>query len=50
MHWLIEIGHTPRMAAMMGWQMLWALILGFGLSQRAAVAILAQAARVCCGT
>ena len=32
MHWLIEIGQALRMAAMMGWQMLWALILGFGLS------------------
>ncbi|HEX4580742.1 MAG TPA: permease [Acidobacteriaceae bacterium] len=32
MHWLIEIGRALRMAAMMGWQMLWALILGFGLS------------------
>ncbi len=32
MHWLIEIGRALRMAALMGWQMLWALILGFGLS------------------
>src|ERR1700756_259741 len=32
MHWLIEIGHALEMGAMMGWQMLWALILGFGLS------------------
>jgi uncharacterized membrane protein YraQ (UPF0718 family) len=32
MHWLIEIGRALTMAAMMGWQMLWALILGFGLS------------------
>jgi hypothetical protein len=32
MHWLIEIGRALRMGAMMGWQMLWALILGFGLS------------------
>jgi uncharacterized membrane protein YraQ (UPF0718 family) len=32
MHWLSEIGQALQMAAMMGWQMLWALILGFGLS------------------
>jgi uncharacterized membrane protein YraQ (UPF0718 family) len=32
MHWLSEIGRALQMAAMMGWQMLWALILGFGLS------------------
>jgi len=32
MHWLTEIGRALEMAAMMGWQMLWALILGFGLS------------------
>ncbi|MGB9416454.1 MAG: permease [Acidobacteriaceae bacterium] len=32
MHWLNEIGRALRMGAMMGWQMLWALILGFGLS------------------
>jgi uncharacterized membrane protein YraQ (UPF0718 family) len=32
MHWLIGIGRALQMAAMMGWQMLWALILGFGLS------------------
>jgi uncharacterized membrane protein YraQ (UPF0718 family) len=32
MHWLIQLGHALRMAAVMGWQMLWALILGFGLS------------------
>jgi len=32
MHWLNEIGRALEMAAMMGWQMLWALILGFGLS------------------
>jgi uncharacterized membrane protein YraQ (UPF0718 family) len=32
MHWLIEIGRALQMGAMMGWQMLWALILGFGLS------------------
>jgi uncharacterized membrane protein YraQ (UPF0718 family) len=32
MHWLIEIGRALQMAAVMGWQMLWALILGFGLS------------------
>ncbi|MFL6427649.1 MAG: permease [Acidobacteriaceae bacterium] len=32
MHWLNEIGRALQMAAMMGWQMLWALILGFGLS------------------
>jgi uncharacterized protein len=32
MHWLNEIGSALRMGAMMGWQMLWALILGFGLS------------------
>jgi uncharacterized membrane protein YraQ (UPF0718 family) len=32
MHWLIEIGRALTMGAMMGWQMLWALILGFGLS------------------
>jgi uncharacterized membrane protein YraQ (UPF0718 family) len=32
MHWLIEIGRALQMSAMMGWQMLWALILGFGLS------------------
>jgi uncharacterized protein len=32
MHWLTEIGRALQMAAMMGWQMLWALILGFGLS------------------
>jgi hypothetical protein len=32
MHWLIEIGRALTMGALMGWQMLWALILGFGLS------------------
>jgi uncharacterized membrane protein YraQ (UPF0718 family) len=32
MHWLIEIGRAFQMGAVMGWQMLWALILGFGLS------------------
>lgn len=32
MHWLTEIGRALQMGAMMGWQMLWALILGFGLS------------------
>src|SRR5882757_9933566 len=32
MHWLNEIGRALIMGAMMGWQMLWALILGFGLS------------------
>jgi uncharacterized protein len=32
MHWLNEIGSALRMGALMGWQMLWALILGFGLS------------------
>jgi uncharacterized membrane protein YraQ (UPF0718 family) len=32
MHWLSEIGRALWMGAMMGWQMLWALILGFGLS------------------
>jgi hypothetical protein len=32
MHLLIEIGRALQMGAMMGWQMLWALILGFGLS------------------
>ena len=32
MHWLNEIGRALQMAAMMGWQMLWALLLGFGLS------------------
>ena len=32
MYWLIEIGHALYMAAMMGWQMLWALVLGFALS------------------
>ena len=32
MHWLAEIGRALAMGAMMGWQMLWALILGFGLS------------------
>ena len=32
MHWLAAIGHALHMAAMMGWQMLWALILGFALS------------------
>jgi uncharacterized protein len=32
MHWLAEIGHALAMGAMMGWQILWALILGFGLS------------------
>src|ERR1700761_1791907 len=32
MHWLSEIGRALQMGAMMGWQMLWALILGFGLS------------------
>ena len=32
MHWLAEIGRALHMAAYMGWQMLWALILGFGLS------------------
>ena len=32
MHWLAEIGRALAMGAMMGWQMLWALILGLGLS------------------
>jgi len=32
MHWLNEIGRALQMGALMGWQMLWALILGFGLS------------------
>jgi uncharacterized protein len=32
MHWLSEIARALQMGAMMGWQMLWALILGFGLS------------------
>ena len=32
MHWLSEIGRALQMGALMGWQMLWALILGFGLS------------------
>jgi hypothetical protein len=32
MHWLNEIGRALGMGALMGWQMLWALILGFGLS------------------
>jgi uncharacterized protein len=32
MHWLNEIGRALAMGALMGWQMLWALILGFGLS------------------
>jgi uncharacterized membrane protein YraQ (UPF0718 family) len=32
MHWVLEIGRALQMGAMMGWQMLWALILGFGLS------------------
>jgi uncharacterized membrane protein YraQ (UPF0718 family) len=32
MHWLTGMGHALEMAALMGWQMLWALILGFGLS------------------
>jgi uncharacterized protein len=32
MHWLSEIGRALAMGALMGWQMLWALILGFGLS------------------
>jgi uncharacterized membrane protein YraQ (UPF0718 family) len=32
MHWLSEIGRALTMGALMGWQMLWALILGFGLS------------------
>jgi hypothetical protein len=32
MHWLIEIRLALTMGALMGWQMLWALILGFGLS------------------
>jgi uncharacterized protein len=32
MHWLIQIGRALTMGALMGWQMLWALILGFGLS------------------
>jgi uncharacterized protein len=32
MHSLSEIGRALQMGAMMGWQMLWALILGFGLS------------------
>jgi uncharacterized protein len=32
MQWLIEIGRALQMGALMGWQMLWALILGFGLS------------------
>jgi hypothetical protein len=32
MHWLIEIGRALTMGALMGWQMLWALIVGFGLS------------------
>jgi len=32
MEWLRPIGHALYMAAFMGWQMLWALILGFALS------------------
>ncbi len=32
MHMLMAVAHALRMAAMMGWQMLWALILGFTLS------------------
>ncbi|HEX4170981.1 MAG TPA: permease, partial [Acetobacteraceae bacterium] len=32
MHWLNEVGRALQMAAMMGWQMLWALLLGFALS------------------
>jgi uncharacterized membrane protein YraQ (UPF0718 family) len=32
MQWLIEIGRALQLGALMGWQMLWALILGFGLS------------------
>src|ERR1700744_3381608 len=32
MHWLSEIARALGMGAMMGWQMLWALILGFALS------------------
>lgn len=32
MHWLNEIARALQMAAMMGWQMLWALLLGFELS------------------
>ena len=32
MHWLNEIGRALATGALMGWQMLWALILGFGLS------------------
>lgn len=32
MHWLSEIARALEMGAMMGWQMLWALILGFALS------------------
>jgi uncharacterized protein len=32
MHWLNEIGRALQMGAIMGWQMLWALLLGFGLS------------------
>jgi uncharacterized protein len=32
MEWVRGIGHALQMAALMGWQMLWALVLGFTLS------------------
>ena len=32
MEWLTGLGHALEMAALMGWQMLWALVLGFALS------------------
>jgi uncharacterized membrane protein YraQ (UPF0718 family) len=32
MDWLTGLGHALEMAALMGWQMLWALVLGFALS------------------
>ena len=32
MDWLHGFGHALEMAALMGWQMLWALVLGFALS------------------
>jgi uncharacterized protein len=32
MNWLHGLGHALEMAALMGWQMLWALVLGFALS------------------
>jgi uncharacterized membrane protein YraQ (UPF0718 family) len=32
MDWLHGLGHALEMAALMGWQMLWALVLGFALS------------------